>query len=230
MPPCAALDRRRPAERRRPTPHRRKGTGGRHRWHVLDTIFRFYPAVATVHSPLDAVRHLREQHDINWPQIKRIRVGLVDYAVGHGGSTTRPTDPISAQFSLAFGVGLQFVTGRNAPQDYFDPQKWTDPDILRIGDLIEPYAMPIPVGDPDLSSQVEITMRDGRSFARYQAGFRGHPVAPATRADIEAKFRDNVTGVITEQAAEAILQAVAALDTSTDVLPLTALLGAGAAG
>lgn len=202
------------------------------RWHVLDTIFRFYPAVATVHSPLDAVRHLRGRHAIDWRQIEQIRVGLVDYAVGHGGSITRPTDPISAQFSLAFGMGLQFTTGGNAPRDYFDPHIWSDPDILRIGGLIEPYAMAIPAGDPDLSSRVEITLRDSRRFERYQAGFRGHPATPATRADIEGKFRDNVADVITEQVADGILDAVAAIDAGGvgGVPALTALLGAGQAG
>ena len=207
------------------------------RWHVTcsinrhsTTIFRFYSAVGTVHSPLDAVRHLREENDIDWREIKEIRVGLVGFAVGHGASITRPTDAISAQFSLAFGVGLQFLTGHNAPQDYFDPERWTDPDILSIGDLITPYAMPIPEGDPDLSSNVEIIMRDGRSFAWYQRGFRGHPVWPATPEDIKGKFRDNLTGVTSDETAVAIVDTVMTIESCDSVRPLTGLLGTSAAG
>ncbi|KQX44647.1 MmgE/PrpD family protein [Paenibacillus sp. Root444D2] len=138
---------------------------------------------------------------------------------------TRPTDAISAQFSLAFGVGLQFLTGQNAPQDYLDPKRWADPVILSIGDLIKPYAMPIPKGDPDLSSNVEIIMKDGRSFVWYQRGFRGHPVSPATPEDIKGKFRNNLKGVSSDETAVAILDTVMTIESSESVRLLTSLLG-----
>jgi 2-methylcitrate dehydratase PrpD len=190
-------------------------------WHVLDTIFRFYPAVGTVHAPLDAIRHLREEHHLEAADLVKIRVGLVDYAVGHGASITRPTDAISAQFSLAFGVGLQFVTGRNDPADYLDPARWTDPGILAVGDLVDPYAMPIPESDPAFSAQVDIELRDGSTVSRRQVGFRGHPSLPASPAEIEAKFRANAGD---DERADAIIAAVAALDASANVSTLTSLL------
>jgi 2-methylcitrate dehydratase PrpD len=197
------------------------------RWHVLDTIFRFYPAVGTVHAPLDAVRHLRETHDLKPADIERIRVGLVDFAVGHGASITRPADAISAQFSLAFGTGLQFVTGGNAPKDYFDPARWSDQEILAIGDLVEPYAMPIPDGDPVFSANVAIALRDGTVHEHYQAGFRGHPSHPATAAQVEGKFRQNTPGLLTADRADALVTAIGHLESHKTVAPVTALLGTG---
>ncbi|GHH86045.1 2-methylcitrate dehydratase [Streptomyces sulfonofaciens] len=194
------------------------------RWHVLDTIFRFYPAVGTVHAPLDAVRHLREEHGVRAADIRRIRVGLVDFAVGHGASITRPTDAISAQFSLAFGIGLQFATGGNAPADYLDPARWTDPGILSVGDLVEPYAMAIPEGDPAFSAAVDIDLHDGTSLGRYQAGFRGHPRVPATATEIEDKFRANARGTVPAARAHALARAVEALDTVDEVRTVTRLL------
>jgi 2-methylcitrate dehydratase PrpD len=195
------------------------------RWHILDTIFRFHPAVALVHAPLDAVRHLREEHALKASDIERIRVGLVDFAVGHGASIRRPTDAISAQFSLAFGVGLQFVTGHNAPADYLDARRWADPEILAVADLVEPYAMPIPEGDPVFSAQVDIVLRDGTTRGRRQVGFLGHPSVPATAAQIERKFRDNAVRLVPTDRATAIIAAVSTLDDSEDVLGITRLLG-----
>jgi 2-methylcitrate dehydratase PrpD len=197
------------------------------RWQILDTIFRFYPAVGTVHAPLDAVRHLRETYDLKPADIERIRVGLVDFAVGHGASITRPADAISAQFSLAFGTGLQFVTGRNAPADYFDPARWSDPEILAIGDLVEPYAMPIPDGDPVFSAKVEIVLHDGTTLEYYQAGFRGHPSHPATAAQVEAKFRENTLRLIAADRADALVAAVRNMESHETVSAVTALLGTG---
>ncbi|MFB7495822.1 MmgE/PrpD family protein [Streptomyces sp. NPDC056161] len=194
-------------------------------WLVLDTIVRFYPGVATNHAPLDAVRLLREEHDIKAADVERIRVGLVDFAVGHGAGVTRPRDAVSAQFSLAFSTGLQFVTGHNAPADYFDPARWTDPEILAVGDRVEPYPMPIPEGDPIFSSQVDIVLRDGTTHGVYQAGFRGHPSRQATAADVRGKFHENVDGLIAPERTDALVALVGGLETQDGVRALAELLG-----
>lgn len=136
----------------------------------------------------------------------------------------RPKDAISAQFSLAFGLGLQLVTGGNRPQDYFDPRLWGDPAILRIADAVVPVAMDIPDGDPNLSARVEIELRDGRRLDAYQAGFHGHPVWPATDQDIQEKFRANLDGVMPKETAQAIIDTVTSLEQTASVRDLTALL------
>jgi hypothetical protein len=105
-------------------------------------------------------------------------VGLVDFAVGHGASITRPVDAISAQFSLAFSIGLQFITGHNSSSDYLDADRRTDPEILAVGDLVEPYPMPIPEGDPIFSTKVDIELKDGTT---YSATRRDSAVTPAVR-------------------------------------------------
>jgi 2-methylcitrate dehydratase PrpD len=171
---------------------------------------------------------LRTEHDIKPADVARIRVGLVDFAVGHGASITRPVDAISAQFSLAFSIGLQFITGHNATSDYFDADRRTDPEILAIGDLVEPYPMPIPEGDPIFSAKVDIELKDGTTYSAYQAGFHGHPSHPATETDVEQKFRDNVEGLISTDRADALVALVNGLQTQDSVTPVTALLGVDA--
>jgi 2-methylcitrate dehydratase PrpD len=194
------------------------------RWQILGTMFRFYPAVAAIHPPLDALRRLREREPIDPADVVAITVGLPAWAVGHGAAIVRPADAISAQFSLAFSIGLQLVTGGNRPQDYFNPRRWADPAILRIADAVVPVAMEIPDGDPNLSARVEIELRDGRRLDAYQAGFHGHPVWPATDKDIEDKFLANLDGVMSAQTARAIMNIVTTLEHAGSVCPLTALL------
>ena len=194
------------------------------RWQILGTIFRFYPAIAATHPPLDALRRLRAEHAIDPDDVAAIRVGLPAWAVGHGAAIVRPTDAITAQFSLAFGIGLQLVTGANRPQDYFDPARWDDPAILAVADLVAPVAMEIPERDPNLSARVEVELRDGRHLETYQAGFHGHPVWPATDEDIAAKFRANLDGVTSAKAAESILALVGDLENAPGIRELTALL------
>lgn len=194
------------------------------RWQVLGTMFRFYPAIAATHPPLDALRRLREQEPFGADDVVAITVGLPAWAVGHGAAIVRPADAISAQFSLGFGLGLQLVTGANRPQDYFDPRRWQDPEIVRIAEAVVPEAMEIPDGDPDLSARVEVDLRDGRRLAAYQPGFHGHPVWPASGQDIEAKFRANLDGVTSKERAQAIIDGVTALEHAPSVRDLAVLL------
>jgi 2-methylcitrate dehydratase PrpD len=194
------------------------------RWQILATMFRFYPAIAATHPPLDALRRLREQDPIDLADVAAITVGLPAWAVGHGAAIVRPADAISAQFSLGFGLGLQLVTGENRPEDYFDPRRWGDPEILRIAEAVVPVAMAIPDGDPNLSARVEVELRDGRRLAAYQAGFHGHTVWPATDGDVEDKFRANLDGVTSEATAQTIIDTVASLEHVPSVRDLTALL------
>ncbi|CAM5510732.1 MULTISPECIES: MmgE/PrpD family protein [Streptomyces] len=191
------------------------------RWLILETIIRFFPGVATNHTPLDVIGKLRKEYGIEPADVARIRVGLVDFAIGHGASITRPTDAITAQFSLAFSIGLQFVTGHNAPADYFERSRWTDPEILAIADLVEPYAMPIPEGDPVFSTKVDIELRDGTALSAYQAGFPGHPSRPATRQDIERKFLTAVDGLVPAERAVALQIAVTTLEEHSTVREVT---------
>jgi 2-methylcitrate dehydratase PrpD len=194
------------------------------RWQILGTMFRFYPAVAATHPPLDALRRLREQEPFNPFDVVAITVGLPAWAVDHGAAIVRPVDAISAQFSLAFSLGLQLVTGANRPQDYFDPHRWDDPQILRIAEAVVPVAMDIPEGDPSLSARVEVELRDGRRLAAYQAGFHGHPVWPATDQDIEDKFRANLDGITSKETAQAMIDVVTAIEHAPSVRDLAVLL------
>jgi 2-methylcitrate dehydratase PrpD len=196
------------------------------RFHILDLIFRLHPTVGTVHAPLDGIASLRREHGFDWPDVENISVGLTEYGKNHGGTITRPHDVLSAQFSLAFSVGLLLTQGQDRPQDYCDPSLWGDPDILAVADRVQVYATSFPDGFPMLSARVEVRLRDGREFTTVQRGFRGHPANPATAEEIEAKFRANLVGLRNTDETEEIL----ALTRSLDKLPdLTYLIGLVAA-
>jgi 2-methylcitrate dehydratase PrpD len=196
------------------------------RFHVLDLIFRLHPTVGTIHAPLDGIAALRREHGFDWPDVEEIRVGLTEYAKAHGGTVTRPHDVLSAQYSLAFSVGLLLTREQDRPQDYFDHALWSDPDILAVADRVQVYATTFPAGFPMLSARVDVRLRDGREVATVQRGFRGHPANPATAAEIEAKFRGNLQGLRSTGETEEILALARSLVEVRDLGRLTELLAA----
>lgn len=196
------------------------------RFHVLDLIFRLHPTVGTVHAPLDGIALLRREHGFDWPDVENISVGLTEYAKAHGGTITRPHDVLSAQYSLAFSVGLLLTRGQDRPQDYFDGSLWSDPDILAVADRVQVYATSFPDEFPMLSARVDVRLRDGREFATVQHGFRGHPANPATAEEIDAKFRANLEGLRSADEIAEILALTRSLDEVRDLGYLTRLLAA----
>ena len=184
--------------------------------------------MGTVHAPLDGIASLRREHGFDWPDVENISVGLTEYAKSHGGTITRPHDVLSAQYSLAFSVGLLLTRGQDRPQDYFDPSLWNDPSILAVADRVQVYATSFPDGFPMLSARVDVRLRDGREFTTVQRGFRGHPANPATAEEIEAKFRTNLQGLRSTDEIEEILALTRGLDEVPDLGYLTGLLAAPA--
>jgi 2-methylcitrate dehydratase PrpD len=210
-----------------PTPAAVEVEAASGRFHVLDIIFRLHPTVATVCAPLDGIAELRHLHDFGWRDVDLIRIGLHEYAKGHGGTITRPHDGLSAQYSLAFSCGLLLTRGRDRPQDYFDPALWGDPDVLAVADRIEVYQTTFPEEYPPLlSARVDVRLHDGREFATVQRGFRGHPVNRASKAEMETKFRGNLAGLRTVEETDEILALLRDLDKMEDVGRLAELLGA----
>jgi 2-methylcitrate dehydratase PrpD len=193
-------------------------------FHIVDTMFRMYPAVGSAGPVLDAVRHLVRQHDVRWRDIREIRLGLPDFAIAHGGMVTRPTDAVSAQFSTAFSVALMLVRGGNRPEDYLNPALWTDPDLLSVVDKVVPYLEVFVPEQPALSCQLDIELADGRVLSHRQRGFRGYPSGPDTDdGDVRIKFLDNVDRIVGAPAARKMVELAAELDSLDDLTELMAL-------
>jgi 2-methylcitrate dehydratase PrpD len=195
------------------------------RFHIVDTVFRLYPTIGSAAPAIEAVCHLQEEHELPWREITEIKLGLPEIAVGHGAAVTRPTDAVTAQFSTAFSIALRLVRSQNRPQEYLDPHLWTDPDLLSVVDKVTAYPTTFAPGAPALlSCRIDITLKDGRVLSRTQDGARGYPNHPDTRdSDIEAKFLDNVEGVVAPATARRIIGHVTALEELTDVSDLMSL-------
>ncbi len=193
-------------------------------FHIIDTMFRMYPAIGSAAPALDAVRHLREHHDLPWRDAREIRLGLPAFAVAHGATVTRPTDAVSAQFSTAFSVALMLVRGKIRPEDYTNSRLWTDRDLLSVIDKIVPYPKVFEPEQPVLSCQLDVTLRDGRILSHCQRGFRGYPSNPETSdRDFETKFLANVEGILSPAVAQRMIELTGELDRLDDIAELMLL-------
>ncbi|MFP6850449.1 MAG: MmgE/PrpD family protein [Pseudomonas sp.] len=182
------------------------------RFHILDTMFKLYPAVGTVHAALNALSEIMREREFAPSDVESIRVGLAAWAIPHGAAIVRPTDSISAQFSLAFSLALRIVKRRNDLDLYLDSQHWTDPEVLAVADKVSPYAMTFEPGASELGATVVVQLHSGVTLQHYVRAPRGFPDNPASDADLTDKFTRLVSGLISDAAVERVMATLAQLE------------------
>ena len=139
-------------------------------FHILETMFKLHPCAGTLHAAIDCVAKIQADHGVQAEDVEDIEVGLVDWALPHGATIVLPKDVISAQFSLAFALGLQMVTGAAAIDDFLNPAKWSDDAIQSIAQKVRPVADSVPQGATELFARATLTTKDGARSRSIAAG------------------------------------------------------------
>jgi 2-methylcitrate dehydratase PrpD len=104
---------------------------------------------------------------------------------------------------------------------YEDPSAWRDPVVLELAKRIQFHADPNAKNDKH-SGEMRITLADGAvlNLAPSQIPDVHHVSTP----DLEGKFRNLSTAVLSEQRSETLIEGVRKLEDCSDVSTLSALL------
>ncbi|MFQ5879200.1 MAG: hypothetical protein ACE5IZ_03355, partial [Dehalococcoidia bacterium] len=75
-----------------------------------------------------------------------------------------------------------------------------------------------------IRSQLDLHLRDGRTFALYSEWARGTPQRPLSRAELEAKFRDCARLALLPEKIDQVIAATFALEDQDDINDLVELM------
>lgn len=192
------------------------------RWAVPGIFFKPYPANHFTHTIVDAGRALREQ-GVDPAGIVSLTIGVPAAVVRTVGEPLErkqaPRTQYEAQFSGPYAavVGLLGGAGLGASYADYDVALLDDPARVRLmacADVVAddectaifPYQFPC-----------VLTARtsDGREWTAKVLVNRGGPDHPLTTDELRTKFRDNVAGVLTDDAATAVEKSVTGLGSGT---------------
>lgn len=195
------------------------------KFHIDDVMFKLYPSPGSTHAAFDAFTRLQREHGFTHDMVEAVFVDTADWSVAHGASIYEPTDVVSAQFSLAFGLALLAVIGRNRLEDYSAPENWRDPVLLDFAHRVEPVSKPVPPGASELFTHVHVQLKDGRRVDSYQPAPRGYPSNPATEDDLSRKFLSITDGVLASRDQDELRALIGNLDNLTSLDPIIGILG-----
>ncbi|MGV9711447.1 MmgE/PrpD family protein [Gordonia sp. NPDC003424] len=189
-----------------------------------ETSYKPYPHCRILHAPLDALTSIVAEHGIRPEAIDSIRVfgeAWVFEPVWQNNEIDLLHD---AQFSIAHGlaVGAHNVMPRRA---------WQDPDVVFSDSVMRLLPKVRYEAHPDWASnlagnpaarptRVEV-VANGQTFVQERSFPKGSPSPDPdtylTDDELIAKFRDNVSGIVSDETAEDIVTRVFSLQDAESV-------------
>ena len=203
--------------------HRILATMG-HDWDICSPGFTLkrWPSCSSTHRPLDAILETLEANHLTADDIQEIRIGLGATPLREL-VTPDPNDGEEAKFGVGFQVALILSGRENAAYNY-------TAEIIRlpeIQNIIKRTVMYHETAYDDLPSDagagpafITVTCKDGRVFTRERAFPVGHLTDPISDEGLKEKFLTCAVPVLGREKAEALHEALMALETAEDIRPL----------
>jgi 2-methylcitrate dehydratase PrpD len=194
------------------------------RWETPRIAFKPYPACHFMHGSLGATATLEpvapEEIDEVVVTVPAAGVSLV---LEPADAKLAPRTEYEAKFSLQYSTAAMLVHGRVGVSSYTD-EAIRDPRVLELARKVryetrdyETYPAAFPGG-------IRIRTRDGRTLEADFPYQRGGPENPMTPDEVRAKFRENASLALGDDAVAALEEGVLALEDQDELRPLLSLL------
>ena len=163
-----------------------------HRFEILRNTYKPYPCGIVIHPIIDACLQLRKELSIAAEQIASVSIEASPGAMTLC-NRRNPKDEMQAHVSLHHWTAVAFIRGTARIQDMDTATAVKDPGLMAFQDKVEATLNPAFAAD---STQVTVTMTDGkRHVCKIEHGI-GSAARPMTNAELERKFIDLAEPVI----------------------------------
>jgi aconitate decarboxylase len=162
------------------------------RFEALNVGFKPYPCCGSNHTSIDALKKiLREHPEVSAENVEKIRIRTTRATKLHVGWPYKPNSMTTAQMNLLFCVAVLLHD-----RDFFVDQV-TEKSIRRA-DVLETTRKIEVVEDPQFDAlgdegrhgvDLEVQLRDGKSYSEKVLDAKGSDKHPMTREEILQKFR-----------------------------------------
>jgi len=192
-------------------------------WTLEHVLFKPHSCCAIIHPAIEGLGDLIKAHKLTANDIEGVEVGYPKRSYEHS-AITNPHDLLGMQFSTSYSLALTALKGANTPREY-TMEALADPEVKAFA------AKVTLVKEEELSRRFERRM-PARVTVRTKAGGvheslvsdpKGTLQSPLTSADIDAKFRGQVTDVIGSAACETLLHALRNIESLDDMAKVAAL-------
>ncbi len=195
-------------------------------WETERVGFKLYPNVTSIHTSLDALRHIMRTHGLVASDIRAVEVGCGHMTFVHTAWTYRDAGVTAAQMNMFYGLAAMATGGDVTVADY-TPARMQDPALLgfipRI--MIHEDAGLEAMGHRFRHAcRMKVATTDGRSFSHEILYRRGSADSDVGSEEVRRKFAGNVRGLLSDGDRDRVIELVESLDTAAHVRELCDIL------
>jgi 2-methylcitrate dehydratase PrpD len=188
-----------------------------------------YPSGVLTHPAMDALRTLLSDKGLGHEEVAEVHIFA-------GTNVLKPirfdfaTNELEAKFCFNFLLAAILVAGRAGKQEFTDAFV-TSPLVQDAQRRVRVHFDPAieAMGFDKIRSRIEIVTRDGRRLTRWaDERYRGGPDNPLTDDELEGKFRDAASGLLSEERCRQVADFVFNLESKPSATVMLELLDWGA--
>ncbi len=183
------------------------------RFHILDTLFKYHPACYGTHATIEACLSIAENPAFDAGDVERVEVKVPVNALRMC-NIPAPETGLEAKFSLAYNVGLGLTKQATGALDIYFDENLDRPDVHAIRETVSVE------GSEDLPKfGADVVVHLGNGVALRGASDVGIPADDLSRQweKLQGKFRALAAPLLGAGPAEALIEAVGALDEAGDI-------------
>lgn len=192
------------------------------KYYAMEAEFKVHPSIGWVHPVYEAIKQLVEKYDIKPDDI--------DQVVVSGMQTSRlddynPSGAVDAMFSLPYTVATTILREKLLP-DMYSEEKIRSPEVQGLLKKIrcepDPEADQLWYDNQWLVFTIEMALKGGKQIKQRVEWPKDK--LPFGKKEVEQKFRDLASLVVSAERVERIVQTVERLETLGDISELADLL------
>jgi len=194
------------------------------RWAIQPPSLKSYPTHVTHQAVVQAIQELKQAHPFDPRAITRLVIRGDPHIMDERHAVRQPETVMGGQYSLPFTAAVALTRDLSNPLVYNDETVW-DPVVrelaLRVELVPEEGSGHAEPGVYPAEVRIEC---GGQAYTLATKPHKGSPRDPFTWEDVCDKFRRFTEPIIGSRQAEAIVEAVAALEQVADMAEIARLL------
>ena len=190
-----------------------------------DVTIKPYSCCGSVHSSIDCVFRLVQDHKIKTSDIARVVVRTANGVRVQCGFEYQPLSVLQAQMSFQYCIAVALLEGQ-VLLGQFTREKISDQKILEFAKQIEIVVDPEidQVYPEKFAGKVELVLKNGKSLVARVDFPSGSPENPMSFQQVVDKFKSQASGPLTEDRINAIIEKVERIEEVANIGELTQLL------
>lgn len=170
-------------------------------WEISANSYKPYACGVVIHPAIDGCIQLRNEHKLKLDDIERIDLKVHPLVLELTGRRT-PKSGLEGKFSVFHSCAAAILLGEGGEAAYSDAIV-RNPRVIALRDRVQAK---VQAGVAEDQMHITMTLKDGRVLKKYIEHVIGSVARPMSDADLEAKFRALVKGILPPVQTEKLIE------------------------